>query len=218
MLFRLAKHPTFVNFQNPLLSDDSLRAVLDTVLSAPAYQWTQTEPRLSWLSHWWRTLVDWLRHFRETNPTTADLLFWTLAFVLVVIFVHGGWIMYRTIQGATAAEGRPGSVTTVAIRDEKWFHRLADTLAAQGRFAEAMQAAFTALMLRLDGRGILRYDPSKTPQEYAREARLGPASLADLRHAVGELYDHAYAGRPSGPEQYRAWRTGLERDWHVAQD
>ena len=206
-----------MNFQSPLLSDDSLRAVLDTVLSAPAYQWTQTEPRLSWLSRWWRTLVDWLGRFRETNPTTADVLFWSLAVVLVAIFVHGGWIMYRTIQGATAGEEGAGSVTTVAIRDEKWFHRLADTLATQGRFAEAMQAAFTALMLRMDARGILRYHPSKTPREYAREARLAPASLADLRASVGELYDHAYAGRPSGPEQYRAWLRGLEREWHVAQ-
>ena len=191
--------------------------MLDTVLSAPAYQWTQSEPRLSWLSRWWRTLVDWLGHFRETNPTAADLLFWSLAFVLVVIFVHGGWIMYRTVQGATAAEGRAGSVTSVAIRDEKWFDRLANALASEGRFAEAMQAAFTALMLRMDARGILRYHPSKTPREYAREARLGPASLADLRSAVSELYDHAYAGRAAGPEQYRAWLSGLERDWHAAQ-
>ena len=206
-----------MNFQNPLLSDDSLRTVLDTVLSAPAYQWTQTEPRLSWISRWWRTLVDWLRHFRETNPTTADILFWTLALILVLIFVHGGWIMYRTIQGATAADGRGASATTAAIRDDKWYHRLADALAAQGRFAEAMQAAFTGLMLRMDARGILRFHPSKTPREYTREARLAPESLDHLRAAVGELYDYAYAGRPSGLEQYRHWRAGLDREWHVAQ-
>jgi hypothetical protein len=190
--------------------------VLDTVLSAPAYQWTETEPRLDWLARWWRTLVDWLGRFRESNPTAADLIFWGLVAVLVVIFVHGGWIMYRTVRGATAAEGRAGGVSPVAIRDERWFQRLADTLASQGRFAEAMQAAFAALMLRLDAKGLLRYHPAKTPREYASEARLTEDSLASLKQSVGELYAHAYAGRPSSPEQYQTWLRGLWRDWHAA--
>jgi hypothetical protein len=174
-----------VNFQNPLLTDDSLRAVLDTVLSAPAYQWTATEPRLSWLSRWWHTLVDWLHQFRESNPTTADLIFWSLAVVLVVIFVHGGWIMYHTVRGATAAEGRRGPVQSGVIHDERWFQDLADTLAGQGHFAEAMQAAFAGLMLRLDTKGILRYHPSKTPREYTREARLSGESPRIFGIAAG---------------------------------
>lgn len=190
--------------------------MLDTVLSAPAYQWTETAPRLSWLARWWRTLVDWLGRFRETNPTAADVLFWSLVAVLVVIFVHGGWIMYQTVRGATAAEGRTGSVGAVAIRDERWFQRLAETLAAEGRFAEAMQASFTGLMLRLDGKGVLRFHPSKTPREYAREARLGEDSRAGLQDAVNQLYACAYAGRPCGPEQYQSWLLGLRREWHVA--
>lgn len=206
-----------MNFQNLPLSDDSLRAVLDTVLSASAYQWTETTPRLSWLARWWSTLVDWLGRFRDANPTAADILFWSLAAVLVMIFVHGGWIMFQTVRGATAAEGRSGVVGTLAIRDERWFQRLAENLATDGRFAEAMQAAFTALVLRMDAREIVRYHPSKTPREYAREARLGVDSRAELQAAVGQLYAHAYAGRPCGREQYEAWLTDLRRDWHAAQ-
>ena len=205
-----------MNFQSHPPTDDSLRAVLDTVLSAPAYQWTETEPRLSWLASWWRTLVDWLHQFRESNPTAADLIFWSLVAVLVVIFVHGGWIMYQTVRGGTAAEGRGGGVGPAAIRDERWFRQLADDLASQGRFAEAMQAGFAALMLRMDAKAILRYHPSKTPREYAGEARLTDDSLRGLQDAVGQLYAHAYAGRPCSPEQYRAWRLSLERDWHAA--
>ena len=206
--------PTFVTFQNLPLSDDSLRAVLDTVLSAPAYQWTETEPRLSWLARWWNTLVDWLQRFREANPTIADLLFWVLVSILVAIFVHGGWIMYRTVQGAAAADERAGRVDALGIRDERWFQRLAEQLAGQGRFAEAMQAAFAGLMLRMDAQGILSYHPSKTPKEYAREARLREDDRAGLHRTVGELYAHAYAGLPCSANQYQAWRLGLERDWH----
>lgn len=206
-----------MNIQNPPLPDDSLRAVLDTVLGASAYQWTETEPRLSWLARWWRTLVDWLGHFRDSNPTAADILFWSLAAVLVLIFVHGGWIMYQTVRGATAAEGRSGTAGALAVRDERWFQRLAEDLAAEGRYAGAMQAAFTGLMLRLDAREIVRYHPSKTPREYVREARLGDDSRAGLQAAVGHLYAHAYAGRPCGREQYEEWLMDLKRDWHAAQ-
>lgn len=216
MRFLPAARQTFVNLQSHLPTDDSLRAVLDTVLSAPAYQWTETEPRLSWLARWWRTMVDWLSRFRETNPAAADLIFWSLVVVLVVIFVHGGWIMYQTVRGATAAEGGGGRVGPVAIRDERWFQQLAESLASRGHFAEAMQAAFAALMLRMDAQGILRYHPSKTPREYAREARLTEDSRNGLEHAVGQLYAHAYAGRPCSPEDYRSWRLGLEREWHAA--
>lgn len=193
-----------------------MRAVLDTVLSAPPYQWTETEPRLSWISRWWRIMVDWLARFREANPTAADILFWVLVAALVAIFVHGGWIMYQTVRGAAAADGRAGSVGKVAVRDDRWFQRLADSLAAEGRFAEAMQAAFTGLMLRMDARGILRYHPSKTPREYAGEARLANESLAGLREVVGQLYACAYAGRPCGRGEYQAWLDGLRREWHVA--
>jgi hypothetical protein len=162
-------------------------------------------------------MVDWLGRFRESNPTAADLIFWALVALLVVIFVHGGWIMYRTVRGATAAEGRGSGVSPVAIRDEGWFQRLADTLASQGHFAEAMQAAFVALMLRLDATGVVRYHPAKTPREYAKEARLADDAIASLKESVGDLYAHAYAGRPCSPEQYQTWLRGLRRDWHAAQ-
>lgn len=190
--------------------------MIDTVLSAPAYQWTETEPRLSFLARWWRALVDWVGQFRESNPAAADLLFWSLVVVLVLIFVHGGWIMYQTVRGASAAEGRVGGSSQLAVRDERWFQRLADRLAGEGRFPEAMQAAFTALVLRLDARGMLRYHPGKTPREYAREARLAGDGPAHLEEAVRQLYAHAYAGIPSNQEQYRAWLLNTQRDWHAA--
>jgi Domain of unknown function (DUF4129) len=209
--------PTLVISQNPALSDDSLRAVIDTVLSASPYQWTDTAPRLSWLGRWWRALVDWLARLQENNPLAADILFWSLASVLIVIFLHGGWIVYQTMKRATVVGGGAGGATAVALRDERWYQRLADRLAAEGRYAEAMQAAFRGLMLRLDARGLVRYHPSKTPREYAREARLNDRDRQDLADSVGRLYAHAYAGQPCESRQYHDWLASLRRDWHAAQ-
>ena len=206
-----------MTFQTPAIPDDSLRAVLDTVLGAPAYQWNETTPRLSWLARWWRTLVDWLDNFRQTNPTAADILFWSLVVILVIIFVHGGWIMYQTVREGTARAGKSGETVSLLVRDERWFRQQAEQLAGQGRYAEAMQAAFTSLVLRFDSRSILRYHPSKTPREYAREARLDPEEKGRLQESVKELYAHAYAGEPCRPDQYQRWLQHMTGEWHAAQ-
>ncbi len=205
-----------MNFQDLVLTDDSLRAVIDTVLSAPPYQWTETEPQLGWLARGWRALVDWIGVLKDNNPAAADVLFWSLIAILVLIFLHGGWIMYQAVLGAAAAEGPAGSPSPVIVRDAAWFQRLADVLAAEGRYPEAMQAAFSALVLRLDARGILRYHPSKTAREYAREARLAEDSRARLEDSVRQLYAHAYAGRPGSAGQYRDWQRQLGGEWHAA--
>jgi hypothetical protein len=205
-----------VIFQTPVPTDDSLRAVVDTVLSAAPYQWTETTPRLSWITRWWYALLDWVARLQENNPTAAELLFWSLVVVLVAILVHGGWIMYQTLRGGSAREGPAGTVRSVEIQDDRFYQRLADTLAEQGRFAEAMQAAFTSLVLRLDAKGVLRYHPSKTPREYAGEARLDESSRGRLRDSVARLYACAYAGAPCGPSQYQDWMLNLRHEWHAA--
>jgi hypothetical protein len=204
-----------VIFQNPALSDDSLRAVVHTVLTAPDYQWTDPSTRLSLLARWWAAVGDWLNRLQQSNPLAMELLLWGLVAVLVAIFVHGGWIMYQTVHRAGAPPSEGSTEALSSIRDERWYQRRAEELAAQGRFAEAMQAAFTALMLHLDTRGILRFHPSKTPREYAREAKLGEDLRAILAGAVGTLYACAYAGRVCGADQYREWLLVLKREWHA---
>lgn len=204
-----------MNFQTPGLSDDSLRTVVRAVFKASEYQWSDIRPRLSFLARWWNALREWLGRLWETNPAAAEFLFWALIVLLLAIFLHGGWIMLRTIKNANAPDRGEGPVIASVIRDERWYQRRAEAMASEGRFADAMHAAFTALVLKLDARGIVRFHPSKTPQEYAREAKLAAESRRGLLDAVGMLYSCAYAGRPCGPEQYREWLIGLRQEWHA---
>ncbi|MEO8201623.1 MAG: DUF4129 domain-containing protein [Gemmatimonadota bacterium] len=189
--------------------------MLGTVLRSPEYQWADVHPHLGFLARWWNALTEWLGRMVESNPGATEFIFWSLIAVLLVIFAHGGWIMYRTIRYAGAPAQGAGQPSASNIRDERWYLRRADSLANEGHFAEAMQAAFTALVLRLDARGIVRFHPSKTPQEYAREAKLATESRHGLQAAVGVLYSCAYAGRSCGPQQYQEWLLGLRQEWHA---
>ncbi|MGH7657713.1 MAG: hypothetical protein ACREL6_05720, partial [Gemmatimonadales bacterium] len=103
------------------IPDDSLRAALDTVLADPAYQWTPDRNPFAWLGQAWNNLLDWLFRFREVNPTAWTWFLWGMVFLLVAIFVHGGWLMYRTVRDAGASAGARLAEGKREVRDEAWY-------------------------------------------------------------------------------------------------
>jgi hypothetical protein len=198
----------------PVPPADSLRAALDSVFAQPAYRWIERPAPLQWLAHLWRRLGDWLAALEAGDPLLFRALAMGLVLVLALVFLHALWVILRTVRAAGAAEARGGPGAAVVRRDATWYVGEADRLAAAGRHVDALQHAFLALALVLDGRGVVRFHPSKTPGEYAREARLPPAERTRLRALVRELYAGAFGGAPVGAEDYRRWRDAL-REWHA---
>jgi hypothetical protein len=197
-----------------LIPADSLRAALDSVFRSRAYAWSDEPRGALLLREWWLRLQAWLEALRSGHPSLFTALVIALVLVLAAILVHGIVIMLLTVRGAAAREiGAPAAVA--ARRGPGWYFREADLLAEQGRFADAMQAAFVGLALELDGRGILRFDPSKTPGEYVREARLAPGDRDTLRSLVSVLYSVVFGGAPLGADEYRRWRAAGEAEWHA---
>lgn len=190
-------------------SADSLRAVLDSVFAAPAYVWTEPWRPFAFLGRWWNALLDWLVALNQRNPQAFELLFWCLVAGLVLIFVHAGWVLLRVVRAAGAGTGaEPAAAVALGQRhDAAWWRAQAGRLAGDGRYAEAMPFDFLALVLELDQRQLLRYHPATTPGEYTRDARLPDAARRELRDVVLDLYAAAFARRPCGAEQYRAWRA-----------
>jgi hypothetical protein len=189
---------------------DSLRAVLDSVFASSSYQWVEPPRPFAFLGRWWDALQDWLAAFRETNPRLFEAFFWVLIAGLVLIFAHALYVMVRTVRAAGTAEDRTVSAPARERRDSAWYRRAAATLAEAGRYAEAMPLDFLALVLDLDSRQVVRFQLSKTPGEYAREARLPETQQAELRGVVTDLYACAFARRPCGPDDYAAWRALTE--------
>lgn len=185
---------------------DSLRAVLDTVFAGRDYRWQERPDPVSAFARWMDALQRWLDQLRETHPLAFRWFLIGLLVMVLAIFAHAAWIFLRTVRSnARSGEGLPFGASP--RRDGGWYRREADRLAAQGRYAEAIQADFLALVLALDGLRLLKFHPSKTPAEYGLEARLGGEAREEFRELVRGLYGYAFARRPCGPVEFDAWRA-----------
>ena len=186
---------------------DSLRATLDSVFADPAYRWIERPHPLAFLQRWWERLIGWLTGLQSLHPDIFFALMCGLVAVLVAIVVHAVWVMVMTMRAARApAEGARGQVPD-AVRGAAWYRAEADRLALDGRYVEAIQADFLALVLELDARQVVRYHPSKTPNEYSYEAGLAPERRGAFRDLVRQLYSYAFARQPCGPADFAAWRS-----------
>jgi hypothetical protein len=185
---------------------DSLRAVLDSVFAAPEYRWVERPETYAVLRRWIRAAQQWLLDVRETHPALFKLVLAGLVLLVLAIFLHAAWIFLHTMRAA--GSGGPGATMPVpARRDQGWYRGEADRLAALGRYAEAMQYDFLALVLALDAASLVRFHPSKTPGEYTREARLSPEAGVQFRALVRDLYGYVFARRACGPREFEAWRA-----------
>lgn len=79
--------------------------------------------------------------------------------------------------------------------------------AAEGRLREASLALYNALVLRLDARGALRFDPAKTPGDYRREVRANPEVARPFAAFVRGFEPVVFGGRPLDPDGYERLRA-----------
>ena len=196
-------------------AQDSLRAVIDSVFADPVYDWFERPAVLGWLADGWRWLTTTLQQFQDANPALFRWFQVALVGVLVLILLHGVWVMVRTTRAASDRERAVGSSPSEAARTGVWYQDQADALADQGRFAEAMLAAFQGLVLDLDRRGVVRYHPSKTPREYTGEATLTAADRERFSSLVGMLYGYVFGHQPCGDREYRNWLGMASERWHA---
>ena len=167
------------------------------------------------ISEWWDWLGDWVDGLRADNPLLFRIFLVTVLLAWVGIFAHAAWLVWLTVRGAARAERSVALPVAGERHDAEWYSRAADRAAAEGRLAEALQLAFVALALTLEGQGLLQYHPSKTPAECAREARLARPDRERLRDLVRSLYAYAFSGRPCAPDDYRRWREHGAGPWHA---
>lgn len=191
------------------------RAALDSVFATKPYQWAPPSAVGRLVSDWWAWLINWLDGLKTHNPLLFRIFLVTILLAWVAIFVHAAWLVWLTVRGAARADRSVPLLIAGERHDTEWYSRAADRAAAEGRFAEALQLAFVALALTLEGQGLLQYHPSKTPGECAREARLAGTDRERLRELVGSLYAYAFGGRSLALDDYRRWREHGAGPWHA---
>ncbi len=184
------------------IPSDSVRRAVREVFDRPEYEWVEMVRRHRLRDLWWG-LRDWLAQFSVQHPTGAKLLFWGALLLLIALLVHLGLTIWR-IYRATMAPTRPATPGAAPVLLDARSHvARADALARAGRYTEALAHRFIALVLELDRRQALTFHPSKTPAEYAREARLGDSGRASFAELVGRLYRHVFGAEPVDEAEYR---------------
>ena len=191
---------------------DSLQAVIDSVFTAPKYDWVTVVHPWRWLLDRFARLVERLEALRLGAP----LAYWTIVVValviLVAILVHAGWLVVQTTRHAAPPDAR-AAAQRGERRDAAWYRRRAAALAGEGRYPEAMRATFEGTILDLAAAGAVRWHPSKTPREYLREARLPEPARGRLAVVVDTLYAASFAGRRLDRPAYESWRTEAQGGW-----
>jgi Domain of unknown function (DUF4129) len=172
---------------------DSVRTVLRDVFASGEYRWHTHRDPLRFLKELYWDAVRWLLQLHETHPVAYWAIVGAMTVVLVTLLVHLGYILSRAFRPREDSRGARVAAAT-ENRDAAWHLRAARRLAAAGQFREAVTHRFVALLLELDERHIVRYDPSKTPAEYVDEAVLDDRRRGALRMLVGALYDHVFGG------------------------
>lgn len=143
----------------------------------------------------------WLEHLRLAFPIHYYILVSVLTVVLVILLVHMGWVVAQSLRSVARIQS-PATITG-PVRDAAWHLAEARRLGAAGRFAEALAHRFVAAVLELDARRVVQFHPSKTPAEYAREARLDDVGRAELAGLVASLYRHLFGAEPCDAAEWR---------------
>jgi len=96
--------------------------------------------------------------------------------------------------GSDLGEGPAGS---------RGFQEEARRARDDGEYGRALQFLFLDLIERLDRRGVVRFDPARTNQEYCRAVRRKPGLSAGLREMAGTLDRYLFGGNAPDADEYR---------------
>jgi hypothetical protein len=185
---------------------DSLRAVLRQVFAQPEFRWQETPNPFRWARETLGRVVDWLAALYHSHPGAYFVVMAVLLTVLVALLVHLGYVVWRAVGGPASA--RTGAHAVPPPRDAAWYQERARRLVAEGRYAEAIGHRYLALVLVLAQRRAVTFHPSKTPVEYAMEARLEPAARESLQALTGRLYAHLFGGEPCDDAAWSSFDRG----------
>jgi hypothetical protein len=178
-----------------------------------------------------------MRLWNQFVAAWGDILSLPLTVVLLVLgavlagllwyYWPGWWRGLRRMRLRRSRDGKPGKesrsireVTEEELEevaeseqelpevDAVVFAALADRLAAQGRFAEAVRERLRAMVRELVDRGVIVQHPGWTVTELAREAGLAKAVVAPPIDAAANLFsDIWYAKKLAQPEDDNQMRA-----------
>ncbi len=179
--------------QSQAVSRDSVEIVINDVFATPEYDWSEVRDPFAWIRQQYYELVDWFAALHQNHPITYWILLVVMLVLLTAILVHFSYLIYRALRPQLAPTEHATGHRRV-VRDAAWYLQEAHRLEDAGNLLGSLVMRFGSLVMELDRRNIVKFDPSKTPTEYVREATV-PREGRDLfRMIVAGVYRHAYGG------------------------
>lgn len=200
--------------QGGLPTGPQVDRALDEVYVLPEFAPRTLPGPLQWLADRWAALKAALAALLErfqVMETAAPVLYWGVIALLGLfalgILAHLATTARRALRGRERrARGESAPGAAVAARDVAGWDAEARRAAAEGRLRDAALALYQALLLRLDARGALRYDASKTPGDYRTETAARPADARVLNDFLRGFEPVAFGNRALDAAGYEALR------------
>ncbi len=195
-----------VDFQPP---PRDARQTLSRVLARPEFHrpvWESWRDRLyAYLMRLLERVLGRIPGFDIPSPGRW-MSYALLALVVALAAIIIGRIVARSLIGRTrAAPALPTASQVTRITGWDQWLASARKFAADGRYADAIRAAYMACLMFLDARGLVEYRPWRTNGEYLRTLRERAAGLQDPMEQMTSLFEPVWYGRAdAGPGEYEA--------------
>lgn len=196
-------------------------AILARILAQPEFQRQQAEPPawLKWLGERWLRLLEWLDRLlqRSDAPASAPAsaaAVWEQLATLVMLVLLASLLLYalRSILAdfvAEAALAGEADLTHEPLTADSALRR-AQEFSGGGDYRTAVRYLYLSTLLRLEERGLLRYDRSLTNREYIKRVAHDPPLAAVLRDVV-EVFDRVWYGyQPLDAGAYQRYASAVE--------
>lgn len=182
---------------------DEVSGALAEVLSGPEFQSAQPSLFDRLMAGVFEALGELVRSIVMRAPEGAGaMLAWALGAVAAVVLVMA---LGRTL-GRLASRRRGGrrmrSPGSEGVPTTAGWLRAAAERAERGDFRAAATALYQAVLLALDGDGVVAFHPSKTPGEYAVEAGTEPTGQ-DAKRFLASFQRVAFGLQAPAAEAYR---------------
>jgi hypothetical protein len=198
-----------VIFLDPPIGGEQGRELAKQELKKPIYHRDDPSPLDRALSK----VQEWLNSLFQTidNPSRSGgggiiaLLIILVLLIVIIVLV----VLYMRRRNARSQRDALLDGETMAAADHR---SLAEQLAGEGRYAEAIRERLRAIARDLEERAILDPRPGRTADELATEAGAELPELADELATGVRIFDDVWYGdRPGTAEGYATLTTLEER-------
>ena len=181
------------------------------MFSAGRYHWVERRHPLQWLGDAWDRFQTWVNRLSAAHPGLSWVMITAACVLLVVLLTHIGYTLWKVYSVTVRPADLPArGATGVPLLDARSHRTQAEALAREGRYTEALAHRFAALICDLDEAKAVTIHQSKTPAEYAREARLDSTGRGTMADLVSRLYSHLFGAAPIDEAGYRDFVTHTE--------